>query len=90
MDVNAQTIKTPLRAQLHARIILALMHPILIHSPPDPVKPLARSELGGEKGGGTHGASALCKVTGLLVSTRRERPGKGMMPAKRRGWRQIA
>ena len=32
VNVNAQTIKAPLRLWLHARIILALMYPVLMHS----------------------------------------------------------
>lgn len=36
VDVNAQTIKAALRPWLHARIILALMYPVLMHSPPPP------------------------------------------------------
>lgn len=70
VNVNAQTIKAPLRPRLHARIILALMYPVLMHSP-QPSETSARSELGEEEGTWYY-CLALCKVTGSQTRTGRE------------------
>lgn len=62
VNVNARTIRAPLRPWLHGRIILTLMYPVLMQSP-QPTKASARSELGEEEG--TLLQSSLCKVTGI-------------------------
>lgn len=75
VNVNAQTIKTPLRPLLHARIILALMYPVLMHSP-RPNETSARSESEEEEGTWCYGL-ALCKVTGIQMRTGRELQERG-------------
>lgn len=78
VNVNAQTIKARLRLWLHARIILALMYPVLMHSP-KPSEAAARSELGEEEG------KCCCCIAPYKVKgdPMRGRRGKGMIQVDR-------